>query len=138
MIEEEAYVAEVADGQVWLEKSRKSACSGCAEVCASAWVDGIFSRQRRIPVASSLPLRPGDRVSVGIADDAVALASFWIYLLPLFALFGGALLGQYALGADWASAVGGLAGLALSYVGIKAARLLDRDDFRPVILRKID
>jgi len=139
MIEEEAYVAEVSAGRVWLEKTRRSACSGCAEACPSALSGGLFGDQRvRLQVFSDLPLLPGDKVLVGIAEDALASGSFWIYLLPLFCLFAGALLGKSVAASDLASALGGLAGLGLGFAGLKAVRLFEREGYQPVILRKLD
>lgn len=139
MIEEEAYVAEVSGGRVWLEKHRKSGCSGCAQPCPSSTFSGLLNDRRlRFEVASDLPLRPGDKVLVGIAEDALASASLWIYLLPLLCLFGGAALGKFFAGSDLVSALGGLGGLALCYAALKAVRLFDRQGYQPVILRKIN
>lgn len=140
MIEEEAYVAEVSGGLVWIEKTRKSACSGCAQSCPSASLSGgLFDgKPVRLQVPSDLPLRPGDKVLVGIDEEALTGGSLWIYLLPLLCLFAGALLGESVIGSDLASALGGLLGLGLCFAGLKAARLFDRPRYRPVILRKID
>jgi sigma-E factor negative regulatory protein RseC len=139
MIEEEATVAEVADGRVWIEKSRGSACAGCAEACPSSLAGGLFGGKRvRLQVDSDLALRPGDKVLVGVAEDALAAASLLIYLLPLFGLFAGALLGKSIAGSDLASALGGLVGLALSLAGLQAFRLSGWEGCKPVILRKID
>ena len=139
MIEEEAYVAAVSDGQVWVEKNRKTACSGCSEACPSAVSSGFFTEtQIRLCVLSDLPLSPGDKVLVGIAETALASGSFLIYLLPLVCLFAGALLGKSLSGSDLASAFGGLLGFCLCYAGLKFARLFDRQYYQPVILRKLD
>ncbi len=139
MIEEEAYVAEVSAGRVWLEKNRRSACSGCAEACPSALSGGLFGDKRvRLQVISDLPLLTGDKVLVGIEEDVLASGSFWIYLLPLICLFAGALLGKSIAGSDLASVLGGLAGLGLCFAGLKAVRLFDREAYQPVILRKLN
>lgn len=139
MIEEEAYVAEVGEGRVWVEKTRQSACSSCAESCPSALAGGLFGgKPVRLQVSSDLPLRPGDKVLIGIAEDTLAKGAFWIYLLPLLCLFAGALLGKSITGSDSASALAGLAGLGLSYAGLKAFRLFDRAGYDPVVLRKIN
>jgi sigma-E factor negative regulatory protein RseC len=139
MIEEEAYVADIADGQVWIEKSRGSACSGCAESCPSAVAGGLFGDKRvRMKLACDLPLRPGDKVLVGVDEAALAGASLRIYLLPLLGLFAGALLGQSVAGSDLASALGGLLGLGFSLAGLRFFRLFGRNGCGPVILRKID
>ena len=139
MIEEEAYVAEVADGRVWIEKSPGSACAGCAESCPSSLAGGLFGGKRvRLPVDCGLALRPGDKVVVGVAEDALLGASLLVYLLPLLGLFAGALLGKFLAGSDLASALGGLSGLGLSFAGLKSSRLPSGRGCAPVILRKID
>jgi sigma-E factor negative regulatory protein RseC len=139
MIEEEAFVAEVTDGRVWLEKSRVSACSSCTQQsCSTAVVGGLFGTKLvRLQVDSDLPLQAGDRVLVGVSENALVRGSFWIYLLPLCGLFIGALLAKSLLGSDVSSAIGGLAGLALTFVLMKSIRLFDREADQPVILSKI-
>ncbi len=138
MIEEEAYVAEVAEGRVWIEKNRTSACSGCAQSCPSSLAGGLFGEKRiRLQVSTNLPLQPGDKVLVGVSEDALARGSLWVYLLPLLGFFAGALLGKSIAGSDLASGVGGLFGLILCFAGLKSVRLFERENFQPVILHKI-
>jgi len=139
MMEEEAYVSEVAAGRVWIEKNRKSSCSGCAEACPSSLASGLFGEKRvRLSVRTDLPLSPGDKIVIGVAEDVLAKGSLLIYLLPLAGFFAGAWLGKSVVGSDLASALAGLVGLGLCYAGLKAARLFDREGYQPVILRKID
>jgi len=145
MIEEEAFVAEVSGGHVWLEKTRKPACSGCAETCANSFAGKFFTeRTSRFPVSSPLDLSPGDRVVVGIAEGALVHGSFGVYLLPLFALFVGALTGKAVaelsgwLTSEFGGVLGGISGLLLCLAGLKVSRFLDRTGLQPVILRKIN
>lgn len=139
MIEEEAYVAEVSDGAVWVEKNRVTGCSGCSEPCASALTSQFFAaKQSRLRVASNIELNPGDKVLLGIDDNSLVGVSLVIYLLPLFGFFCVALVGKYLFGSDLAAALGGLSGLGLSFAGYKYLKLFERQSCQPVILRKLN
>ncbi|MDD5035020.1 MAG: SoxR reducing system RseC family protein [Methylococcaceae bacterium] len=139
MIEEEAYVAEVAGDRVWIEKSRQSACSSCSQSCPSSLAGSLFTAKSvRLTVKTDLDLKPGDRVMVGLAEEVLAAGSFLVYLLPLFALFSGALFGKWLGGTDGSSALGGLLGLVSCFIGLKAAGVFERTHYQPMILRKID
>lgn len=139
MIEEEAYVTEVADGSVWVEKASRSACSGCAQSCPSAIAGELFGKKSlSLQIFSNLPLSRGDKVLIGVSEDVLALGSILVYLLPLLCLIGGAMLGKFLQDSDAASATGGILGLAFCYAGLKFLRVFDRADYRPVILRKIN
>ena len=139
MIEEDACVSEVTSGRVWIEKGRKSSCSGCAESCPSALAGDLLGEKRvRLSVRTDLPLSPGDKIVIGVAQDIVVKSSFLIYLLPLVGFFAGAWLGNFVVGSDLTSALAGLGGLGLCFFGLKALRLFDQERYQPVILRKID
>lgn len=138
MIEEEAWVTSVETGRVWIEKQRRSACSSCKETCASSLTAGLFSaKAARIPVHTSLSLNVGDRVLVGLREEALVLGSVRIYFLPLLALLAGALLGKMSGASDGGVALTGLSALGLSFLGLKVFGLFDRVDLQPVILHKI-
>jgi sigma-E factor negative regulatory protein RseC len=138
MIEEEAIVAEVGDGVVWIVRNRPSGCSACSESCPSSLASRFFPPQQfRLRVDSNLPLQSGDKVLIGIADDSLTQVSFAIYLIPLVCFFAGALVGIYLNGSDLSAAIGGLLGLGLCFAGFSRFGLFDRQSLKPVILRKI-
>jgi len=139
MIQEDAYVAEVENGRVWVEKARKSACSGCAEACPSSLASNVLSgKSVRLSVRTDLPLRPGDKIVIGLAEDSLAKGSVLIYLVPLVGFFTGAWLGKSIFESDLVTALAGLGGLTLCYLGFKLVRLFDSEGYQPVILRKFD
>jgi sigma-E factor negative regulatory protein RseC len=139
MIEEEATVAEVGDGVVWIVRNRGSGCSACSESCPSSITSGFFPLKLfRLRVPSNLLLHSGDKVLLGIADDSLTWVSFAIYLLPLLCFFSGALSGIYLIGSDLAAALGGMLGLSLCFTGFRCFGLFDRKSLQPVILRKIN
>jgi sigma-E factor negative regulatory protein RseC len=144
MIEEEAVVACIEAGQVWVEKTRHSACGACAQPCATADVADYFGKtQVRLAVASPLELRVGDRVVLGIREDAIVKGSFGVYLLPLFGLLAGSILGK-AVGFPWlsitvdaAAALGGVIGLIAAIAFLKHTRMLSPSRLQPVVIRKV-
>lgn len=145
MIEEEAFVSEIDGDRVWIEKTPKSACSGCSQTCPSSVASQFFGAKTiRFPIVSSLDLKPGDRVLVGVPENALLGGAFRMYLAPLLMLFAGALAGQAlaqasgALTAELGGAVGGLLGLLSCLIVLKASRFSDHAGLRPVILHKIN
>lgn len=144
MIEEEAVVASVEGGQIWVEKPRKSACGTCSQRCASAVVaDHVDKGTVRLAVSASIFLRTGDRVVVGVPEGAILLGALGVYLLPLVGLLAGAILGK-AIGSslmsgatDLAAIVGGLVGLVGTLAFLKLTPLLARYAPQPVVLRKL-
>ncbi|WP_166642513.1 SoxR reducing system RseC family protein [Methylocaldum gracile] len=145
MIEEEAVVSHTEAGKVWVEKPRKSACGGCSQQCASGVVDEYLGAPKiRLQVFSPIEVHVGDRVVLGIQEDALVKGSLWAYLIPLLGLFLGAVLGDIvasslrpAISSDGVSAFGGVTGLILSFVLLKFTGVLSREELHPVILRKL-
>lgn len=90
MIEEKAIVSRVTDGQVWLKGMPSSACCGCAQQsgCATAALANAMPK-RELKIDCDLSLKVGEKVTVGINDSHLLLASFQLYLLPLLVMFVG-------------------------------------------------
>jgi sigma-E factor negative regulatory protein RseC len=84
----------------WVEIQRRSACAACQP--ARLRHGDVGEALERPPSGSepsrTLPLRPGDEVIVGLADGVLLRGALLAYLLPLFLLLAGALLGQAAFG----------------------------------------
>jgi sigma-E factor negative regulatory protein RseC len=144
MIEEEAVVAEVEAGRVWVEKVRKSACGSCQQSCTSAVVGDFMGESTvRLPVISCIDVAPGDRVLIGVREDALLKGSLAVYLLPLVGLFAGAILGKamgsffFSVTSDFAAIIGGLLGLIGTIAFLKFAMGISQDKLQPVVLRKL-
>lgn len=144
MIEEEAVVACVESGQVWVETPRRSACGSCTQSCASAVVgEYIGEATIRLPVTSPIEVLPGDRVLVGVREDALVRGTLSIYLLPLVGLFGGAIFAKsigfnfFSITTDIAAIIGGSCGLIGTLAFLKFTGRLSRSEMQPVVLRKI-
>ena len=114
MIEEGATVVDVAEGFVWVETRRRSACGHCdsAETCGTSALAKLFGERRnRLRIDDPVGLRTGDQVVIGIANGALVRASLTAYLLPLIVLVTAAGIGTALQLAEGAVALLGLAGL---------------------------
>lgn len=144
MIEEEAVVAAVEGRQVWVEKARKSACGSCDNPCASSVIADFVDKGRiRLAVTSLIVVQPGDRVVVGIPENAILVGALGVYLFPLSGLLVGAILGKAAaaslafVATDLAALSGALIGLAGTLVFLKFTPVFSRNAPQAVVLRKL-
>jgi len=92
-----------------------SACASCHHKCGLAHeVKDIY-----VDAKNSIQAKPGDRVTLELHHAHVLTAALLVYIVPLIVLFGGVLLGSSYLGQDIYGLGLGLAGLIVSYAGIK-------------------
>lgn len=146
MIEEKARVIAIEKGQLVLEAQTRATCSSCAarQGCGtsvlSRWVGRKFTR---FQVPNTVDARVGDEVVVGLAEDAMLRGSVLVYLLPLLAMIGLALLADNLISTDAAARdllviFAAVAGFVLMLV--LSRLLLSSGDTRrrltPVVLRK--
>lgn len=84
MIEEQAIVTHVEQGQVWIKSLQTGACGGCSQQagCSTATLSKILPK-REFAVDCDLDLNVGDSVRVQIDDSHLILSSMLLYLLPL-------------------------------------------------------
>lgn len=134
LVEAEARVVAIEGQVAWLQPEHRSGCGACASasLCGAATLaraagGGRAGRlaARCVPVAADR-LAVGDRIVVGLRDDALARAALTAYALPLAVMLGAALLAEMAGAGESMTAVamaGGLAaGLALArWAGARAA-----------------
>ena len=144
MIEEPAVVVEAGAGYAWVETRRRSACGACSasEGCGTAALARAWGERRaRVRAISTLPLRPGDAVIVGLAEGALLRGSLLVYLLPMVLLLAGALLGQTAFAGAGEEPVilSGAVGLGLGFLAARVASRRLRSDarFQPVVVRRL-
>lgn len=146
MIEENAQVVALQGDAAWVETRRRSACGSCTAHpgCGSAALGKLLGRRpTRVRVVNTVGAQPGEQVVIGIDESAIVHGSVLVYLMPLLALLGGAILGEawlraYAGGHEWpviAAAVAGLV-LGLAWVRVRAQRLGREARFQPTILRR--
>lgn len=115
-------VRQVSNGLAWVAVARSSGCGRCAEAggCGQACVAR--------PVIYILPatqgLAEGDEVSLSVPERASLLAALMTYGVGLLAMLAGALLaGAFVNDSDLAVAVGALAGLFVTVLWLRRARL---------------
>lgn len=144
MIEAIATVREVDGRQVLVEVQRRSACGGCdsAAGCGTSALGKWFGRgTSELRLHTTLPVRVGEAVVIGLEESALLRASLLLYLLPIVALIAGAAGGAALLGTgggDWPAIAGGALGLAggLAASRARATALPGRADRGVVVLRR--
>ena len=102
MIRESGCVIRIAGSFAWVSCESRAGCERCAQ--GKGCGGGLLSRllgdrlyQLRVPVPAGIAV--GDQVQLGITEGALLGAACLMYLLPLLALLGGALIGDF-LGGD--------------------------------------
>lgn len=150
MIEETGRVISCEDGYAWIETERKSTCSSCSanKGCGTGVISKFYSgRFSRIKALNSVNAAAGDRVVLGLAEDALVRGSLAVYGLPLLTLLLMALLGSAVADevgimqqADALIAIFGLTGLLLGFYVVRLfSRKIAYDSrYQPVILRRCD
>ncbi len=146
MLEEEAVVVALKGELAEVEATPRSACGACSarKGCGTSLVASFLpGRRRRFLARNPVAAQPGERVVVGFDENALQLASLLLYLVPLFGLIGGALLGR-ALATRLASADGELLSILLGAGGLAFALWQVRrwtsgleGRFRAVVLRRL-
>ena len=98
MIEEQATVVAIDNDNVTVTSLIKSACGGCQQVdnCGSGQVAKAFPQKKlSLTLKSSLALKLGDNVVLGLNESALLQSAWQVYLWPLLGLFLASWLGQW-------------------------------------------
>lgn len=114
-------VIEVHAGRARVEVSQSGMCSHCE--MASSCIPGAGG-SRIIEVADPIGVSTDQQVRIELSGRELIGASFLAYLLPLFGLFAGAIIGFYSVGssrADLWGTIGAVVGLT---AGLLISRLL--------------
>ncbi len=97
MSEELATVVAIEGDHAWVECERRSACSGCQQQsgCGTGTVAKAFPlKAPRLRVRLTAEVRIGQQVRLGIPQASLLRGAALVYVLPLFCLLVGALLGS--------------------------------------------
>ena len=92
MVEEQGRVIAIEKGFVWVEIRKSSGCSGCSTRCGQHLFEQYHpgaAISSRIRAHNCRALREGDQVVVGIKEDSLLKASFFLYLFPLLLMMIG-------------------------------------------------
>jgi sigma-E factor negative regulatory protein RseC len=91
MVVETGRVTKVADGKAIVEVERSSACGKCHAGCARDVGKSTMLVEANDPIGVHID----QCVQMSIQNTSVLQASFVVYIVPLLALVGGVLLGEY-------------------------------------------
>ncbi len=147
MIEEQAQVIAIKEGQLVLQAQTQSSCGSCeaSKGCGTSLLAKVVGRKfTRFQAENNIDAKVGDTVVVGIAEDALLKGSMVMYILPIFGMLFFAVLADYYLSTNGAYrdlmvAAFAIAGLAAGAATSKwyFQRQSSSQLFSPVILRKI-
>ena len=142
MVEGFATVVAVEGGVAWLEPEQTSSCGSCASssACGAKGIGTMASRleARRFQLDNHAGLVVGERVVVGIRENALVKASLTAYAIPLAAMLGTGALAQWAADSDGITMAAMVAGLlfGLGIARLSASHLSSRGDLAPRFLRR--
>ena len=148
MIEETAMVLDCDAGFAFVETQVQAACGSCQAQsgCSTSVLSGLFKRRHnRLKVLNPIQARPGQRVIIGIQEQALVSVSLMAYLLPLLSMILFAIGLQEATeywqwqGGELGSILGGLCGLIIGLFLVKRFAYRHRHDraYQAVILRQV-
>lgn len=151
MLESAARVVAIDGETVWLQPEPDGGCGTCAAAsrCGAATLSvgaGTVARRiasRRIPVLIGRDTpqpEPGERVVVGLPEEALVKAALTAYVVPLVAMLAAAALAESANAGIFATPLAAAAGLSAGLVLARrlAKRLADRGALVPRLLRTAD
>lgn len=148
MLEENGTVSHVEGNYAWVETERGSTCSACAarDGCGAGVLAKVLGRrQPRVRAINRVGAHAGDRVVLGLAEQALLQGSAAVYLVPLASMMVAAGIGEWLAGilavaaADPVSVVFGMLGLGGGLVWLRRFSRRVRDDtrYQPVLIRKL-
>jgi sigma-E factor negative regulatory protein RseC len=100
MIEEQAQVTAIEQGNITVQSIVKSTCSGCQQLesCGSGQIAKAFPQKKiTYTLFSDLPVKVGDKVIIGLSEKLLLSAAWQVYMWPLIGLFIGGFLGNTLL-----------------------------------------
>lgn len=139
MIKEWATVVSWQNGEALVSCDVKASCSNCASRagCGTRVLNKLGPQTTHtLVVASDVPLEPGQKVELGIAEGSLLGSAMLVYLSPLVGLFLIASLFQVLFGSDLAALIGAILGGVGGFLIARgySHKLAAREAWQPVIL----
>lgn len=139
MIKEWATVVSWQNGEALVSCDVKASCNSCASRsgCGTRVLNKLGPQTTHtIVVASDVPLEPGQKVELGIAEGSLLGSAMLVYLSPLVGLFLIASLFQVLFGSDLAALSGAILGGVGGFLIARgySRKLAEREAWQPVIL----
>jgi sigma-E factor negative regulatory protein RseC len=148
MIEERGEVTAVNPPYATVMTRRSSSCGGCStKGCGTGALSELFAaRNQSMQVLNPIDARPGDQVVLGLEEGALLRGSLAVYIVPLFAMIAGGMLGEalapsLSLAAsEYLSLPAAFAGLSAGFLWVRrfGRRMMNDHRFMAVILRRAD
>ncbi|MEW5801984.1 MAG: SoxR reducing system RseC family protein [bacterium] len=141
MANEEGMVTAVEGSYALVKVIRKSSCAHCPSA-GSCHIES--DRDMIVRAQNGVGARVGQRVQLFIAPRSVLAASFLLYIIPLFGLILGAIIGKLLLSVVWPglssellSAGAGLITMGGTFAGIRYydRRRMSKTRFMPRIIQ---
>lgn len=126
-------VVEVSENKAFVIMEKHSSCSGC-----NACKLGSDSHELRIEALNTAGAKNDQLVEVDMEGQHVLTAAFILYMIPLFALLLGVVIGNFIFPAqEIFAALIGFGLMALSFLGIKMKNESFKNDkkYIPVITK---
>lgn len=142
MIEEQGKVLAWRQGIARVRVDRRSACGACQAraACGQGLAQTLGRRnEHEVDAQCEQQVAVGDTVVLGVDETLLVRGAVWVYLLPLLALLGGALLGaELGSGEGWSIALGfsGFA-VAVVFLRMRNRQLARRACMLPTVIRVI-
>jgi len=143
VIEEQAIVIGVNGQKVSVETDSQSGCGHCPAKsgCGTSLLGNFFTRNRQpLIIETDIALVSGDKVILGLDNDALLKSSTIIYAIPLILMLLLPVMTSYFFRSELISILSAASGLALGLIYVKYFSVLARNSerFRPVVLRRVD
>ncbi len=127
-------------GTAWVRTTRSSACESCTsrDACGG---DGP-GQEMEVEAINTADARVGDRIVLNFKTSSLMKATFLLYVFPILAMLGGALLGQWiaqSRGSDPSAMAAlfafGFFGLAFLVIRLTGRRWAKNKSYRPEIIK---
>ena len=151
MLTETARVVAIETESLWVETIRKSTCGtcaaqkGCGHGLLNRFGDGKgkrgYVRVLQSAQLAATDCRIDDQVLIAIPEEIILRGSLVVYMLPLFSMLLGAVLGTsfYPADHDGFALTGALLGLLLGFAAVRMHARYHRNnqDYQPTLLEKV-
>lgn len=142
MVEETGTVVEIRSNSIVVEVLKTSACQsckakqGCGQAVLSEWGHSDKQAQKNhFDIPTTQEANVGDRVVLGLPEDAVSSAAFLVYIVPLIVSFIALILTQRFVESEGVQLVVMTLAFGLTFLVLRAISSRNQAQFVPEILR---
>ena len=141
MITENGIVTRTNKSTAWIKTIRSGACEGCSskDSCGTSH----SSKELIVTVKNTLGVEAGDQVVIGLETKPMLILTFFLYVFPILLLIAGAIIGDSLapllnMNKSFCAMILGFAffGVAFLIIRNKQAKLTEKDEFKPFLIRK--